>query len=96
MRHSYQITVAERRADPAAATATAAAALSFDFENHDDLFEIVDRVRARALFDTDAEAKSFGVGLKLLGQVLIAHRDDELFKEFAASFGRFMKTLKSR
>lgn len=93
MRHHYLITVSDQTVRPEGAPNPAA--LSFGFENHDDLFEIVERVRGKALLANDEETKTFCVGLKLLGQVLMQHRQDELFKDFAASFGTFMKSLKA-
>lgn len=93
MRHQYSVTVSDRLPRPSEAPARPD--LSFPFESHDDLFEIVERVRAKALFATEEETKTFCIGLKLLGSVLLQHRQDEPFKDFATSFGVFMKTLKS-
>lgn len=91
--HRYLITVADQtRSDDGAAPP---AVLSFQFENHDDLFQIVERVRSKALFPTEQETRAFCVGLKLLGHVLIQHRKEALFSDFAAAFGTFMKALKS-
>ena len=94
MRHHYAITVADRT--PRAEGANPVSDLDFSFESHDDLAQIVERVRGKALFGEDDEAKAFCVGLKLLGGVLLQHRDEALFKEFAGAFGGFMKTLKSQ
>lgn len=93
MTHHYKVTVAAQT--PGAEGAPIPPDLSFDFANHDDLHQIVERVRAKALFATDDETKTFCVGLKLLGQVLMQHRQDELFKDFATAFGGFMTTLKA-
>lgn len=93
MRHHYAITIADQA--PRAEGVNAAPDLGFSFESHDDLNQIVDRVRGKALFGRDNETKAFCVGLKLLGGVLLQHRDEALFKEFAGAFGAFMKTLKA-
>jgi hypothetical protein len=93
MRHTYDIKVSDRAPRSEGAGPRE---LGFSFESHDDLFEIVERVKAKALFATDDETKAFCLGLKLLGGVLIAHRDEEMFKDFASAFGGFMKTLKAR
>lgn len=93
MRHQYLITVSDQTPRPEGAGSPPD--LSFGFENHDDLFAIVERVRGKALFASEDETKTFCVGLKLLGEVLMQHRQDELFKDFAASFGTFMKALKA-
>jgi hypothetical protein len=70
------------------------AAISFAFESHDDLNAILQLVSSRNLFESD-DAKAFCVGLKLLGGVLLKHRDADLFQQFAPAFGGFMKTLKA-
>lgn len=93
MTHHYEITVADRT--PRAPDAPAVPDLGFHFENHDDLNQIVERLRDKALFGSDEEVKTFVVGLKLLGSVLLQHRGEPLFQDFAASFGSFMKSLKS-
>jgi hypothetical protein len=94
MRHSYAVTIADRT--PPAEGANPNPDLGFSFESHDDLAQIVERVRGKALLGTEDETKAFCVGLKLLGGVLLQHRDEALFKEFASAFGGFMKTLKSQ
>ncbi|BAM91200.1 conserved hypothetical protein [Bradyrhizobium oligotrophicum S58] len=66
----------------------------FTFTNHDDLNEIVARFQRRDLFDHN-ESKAFVTGLKLLGGVMLNHRAEPLFAEFAPAFKQFMKTLKS-
>ena len=94
MRHHYAVTIADRT--PRADGANPAPDLGFSFESHDDLNQIVERVRGKALFGAEDETKAFCVGLKLLGGVLLQHRDEALFKDFAGAFGGFMKTLKSQ
>jgi len=100
MRHHYEITVSEAgtaprsAADPASDPA-AQPPIRFDFASHDDLAAIVARVADKQLFDAN-DSKAFCVGLKLLGGVMLAHRDHDLFKDFAPAFGSLMKTLKAR
>jgi len=93
MRHHYAVTIADRT--PRAEGANPVPDLGFSFESHDDLNQIVLRVRDKALFGAEDETKAFCVGLKLLGGVLLQHRDEARFEEFAAAFGRFMKSLKA-
>jgi hypothetical protein len=92
MRHHYEVTVS--KTDPDAPGSLAP--IHFAFENHDDLHQIIERLRAKALFASDEEPETFCVGLKLLGQVLMLRRAEEPFKDFALAFGVFMKTLKAR
>ncbi len=42
--------------------------------NHDDIFEIVERLKKAEFFD-DETTKAFAVGLKLFLEVMITHRD---------------------
>jgi hypothetical protein len=93
MRHHYAVTIADQT--PRAEGAKTATDLGFSFESHDDLNQIVERARGKALFGNEDETKAFCVGLKVLGGVLLQHRDEALFKEFAGAFGAFMKTLKA-
>ncbi|SLM65160.1 MULTISPECIES: DUF3861 domain-containing protein [Dickeya] len=67
--------------------------LTFDATNHDDILEIIERVRARAILP-DAEVAAFCTGLKLFGEVMMAHRKDPLFAELAPHFRDFMLRLK--
>ncbi|ACE98658.1 DUF3861 domain-containing protein [Rhodopseudomonas palustris] len=91
MRHHYEIAVTKLIPDGA----TLSPPISFAAESHDDLADIIRRVTDKGLFDPE-ETKAFCVGLKLLGGVMLQHRDKELFKDFAPAFGALMKTLKAR
>ena len=68
--------------------------LTLTFTNHDNLFEILEKIKARNLFDENTSTE-FVIGLKLLGEVLIRNRDHPLFSEFKEAYGDFMKKLKS-
>lgn len=70
--------------------------LEFEFENHDDLFRIVEKIKAIGQFNSEEEVIRFCVGLKLLGSVMIKHRSEELFKDFDSAFVEFMKKLKTK
>ena len=67
--------------------------LQFEATSHDEILALAQRVRQRGDFDGDAAA-AFTVGLKLLGEVLLQHREHPLFAEFRSHFGQFMKRLK--
>ncbi|WP_343606474.1 DUF3861 domain-containing protein [Fluviicola sp.] len=68
--------------------------LEFEFENHDDIFTIVEVLKERKLFDGVDQTVEFAVGLKLFSEVMIRNRNHPLFEEFAPAFGQFMKKLK--
>jgi len=69
--------------------------LEFEFENHDNIFNIIDILKAKNLFDNNNESVEFAVGLKLFSEVLLKNRKHELFEGFFPHFSDFMKKLKA-
>ena len=67
--------------------------LSFNVTNHDDLYDIVERVQAKGLFEPE-EAKAFAIGLKLFREVMLHNRGKEVFRELDPHFSAFMKAFK--
>ncbi len=90
MPHPYRITVQSLATDP---PANHAEALSFDVTNHDELFQLVEKVRDRGAVPKE-EAAEFTIGLKLFSEVMLRHRREPLFSELFPHFGTFMKQLK--
>jgi len=92
MKHQFRITVeyiADNHGQPVDAPP-----LSFVAGNHDNILEIVERIRQREQFTPEAAA-AFAVGLKLFGEVMLEHRNDPMFAGFQPHFRDFMKVLKS-
>lgn len=77
------------------ASADARQRLEFEFTCHEDLAELVAKVSDKGLFDGD-ENTAFVVGLKLFSGVLLKHRGEPLFADFAPHFGALMKKLKAQ
>ena len=69
--------------------------LELDFENHDDIFSIIERLRERNLFDEPGQSTEFAIGLKLFSEVMLKNRQHPLFEELAPAFKAFMQRLKS-
>jgi hypothetical protein len=69
--------------------------LEFMFDNHDEVFAIIERIREKDPFGNKEQATEFALGLKLFSEVLIKNRNHPLFEELAPAFGSFMKRLKS-
>jgi hypothetical protein len=69
--------------------------LSFEAANHDDILEIVERMRARLPFDENTIA-SLGVGLKLFSEVTLAQRSDPMFAMIGLALKEFSRDLKER
>lgn len=68
--------------------------LETEVSNHDELFEIIERVKNKNFFNDSEESVQFALGLKLFSEVMIKHRDHALFSELAPAFGSFMRRLK--
>lgn len=69
--------------------------LELEFTNHDDIFQIINRMNSRQLFAEPGQATEFAIGLKLFSEVMLHNRAHPLFAEFGPAFGEFMKRLKS-
>ncbi|UZT98421.1 DUF3861 domain-containing protein [Chryseobacterium fluminis] len=70
--------------------------LDFDFDNHDDLFQIIESVKSNKIFDSEQTAHEFSLGLKLFTEVMLKNRQHPLFEEFRPAVTEFMKKLKSQ
>jgi len=70
--------------------------VQFEFENHDDIFSIIEKQKAMGLFADELQATEFAIGLKLFSEVMLKNRDNSLFEELLPAFGAFMKRLKGR
>ena len=70
-------------------------AISVEFENHDDIFHIIDVLKEKNPFDDKEKAVEFAIGLKMFSEVMLEHRKNPLFEELFPAFGNFMKKLKS-
>lgn len=69
--------------------------LELNFENHDDIFNIVERLQARNLFAEPSQSTEFAIGLKLFSEVMLKNRQHPLFEELAPAFKAFMQRLKA-
>ncbi|MFC6857834.1 DUF3861 domain-containing protein [Zunongwangia sp. SCSIO 43204] len=69
--------------------------IEFEFGNHDEIFGIIDAVKSKELFETEAEATEFALGLKLFSEVMLKNKKHPLFEEFQPEFVKFMKKLKA-
>lgn len=70
--------------------------LSLEFENHDEVFKIIDIIKEKNLFENENQSTEFAIGLKLFSEVMLKNRKHPLFEEFFPAFGEFMKKLKSQ
>ena len=70
--------------------------LEFEFENHDNIFNIIDILKAKNLFDNNNESVEFAVGLKLFSEVMLKNRKHELFEFYRPGFERDYLTTCTR
>lgn len=68
--------------------------LSLVTTNHDEILEIVERIRSARQFEED-DAAAFAVGLKLFSEIMLKNKEHTLFAEFRPHFLAFMKKLKA-
>ena len=87
----YRITV--ESLDENTQQPVAGASLSFNALCHDDILAIVERSRNRGGLSAD-ESAAMAVGLKLLGEVALRHRNEALFEELGPQLGAFIQKLK--
>lgn len=69
--------------------------LSFETENHDDLFIVADKISEKFDFGAD-NTKAFAIGMKLFGEIMLKNRTHPVFETLRPAFGEFMKALKGQ
>ena len=70
--------------------------LKLEFDNHDNLFNIINVVKSKTIFEDENQSTEFAIGLKMFTEVILKNRDNELFKELQPAIAEFMKKLKSK
>jgi hypothetical protein len=68
--------------------------IAFEFENHDNIFAIIEKMQETNLLGDKAQAVEFALGIKLFSEVMLKQKDNPLFEELKPAFGQFMKKLK--
>ena len=69
--------------------------LTFEAGNHDDLFQIIQNVRASQLYDQDTAA-ALALGMKLFGEVMLQHGKDPMFAPLVVAYREYIGTFKQR
>ena len=67
--------------------------LEFETVSHDNLFEIVEKLKHHPEF-IDSDVASLGIGLKLFTGVMLKEKEKPIFKSLMPHFKEFMKELK--
>lgn len=69
--------------------------LGIQFDNHDEIFNIIEKIKDKNIFEDPNQATQFALGLKLFSEVKLKNRKNPLFEELNEVFPIFMKKLKS-
>lgn len=69
--------------------------LTLEFENHDEIFNIIEIMREKNIFKEENHSVEFAIGLKMFSEVILKNKNNPLFDEFFPAFASFMKKLKS-
>ena len=69
--------------------------LQLEVVNHDELFEVIEKIQSKNLFNSEEEATEFALGLKLLTEVMLRNKKHPLFEDLRPHIVDFMKKLKS-
>lgn len=91
--NKYKITL--QQLELANGEAGAAAPVAFEFENHDEIFGIIESIRNKNLFNDLNHSTEFALGLKLFSEVMLKNRSNPLFEELQPAFKAFMQKLKA-
>lgn len=70
--------------------------LEFEFENHDNILSLIEKVQQKGLFNEKDKNIQFVLGLKLFSEVLLEQRDNPLFEGFLPAFSELMRKLKEK
>ena len=69
--------------------------IELEFGNHDNIFNIIERMKKRNRFKTEQDSVEFAIGLKLFSEVMLKNKGNSLFEDFRPAFGELMKKIKS-
>lgn len=69
--------------------------VAVEFDNHDDIFMIIEVLKQRNHFNDENQSAEFAIGLKMFSEVMLRNKDNPLFDELLPAFKQFMQKLKS-
>ena len=68
--------------------------LEFEFENHDNILSLIEKVQQKGLFEDKDKTSQFILGLKLFGEVMLEQWDNPLFEGFFTCIRGFDEEIK--
>lgn len=69
--------------------------LILNFSNHDEIFNIIEKLKQKNHFNDEQQTTEFAIGLKLFSEIMIKNRTLPLFEELLPAFKFFMEKLKA-
>ena len=69
--------------------------VTLEFDNHDNLFNIINILKDKNHFDDVNQSVEFAIGLKLFSEVMLRNKTNPLFEEILPAFKEFMGKLKN-
>jgi hypothetical protein len=69
--------------------------LQLEFDNHDEIFNIIERVKQKNLFANDEQSTEFALGLKLFSEVMLKNRQHPIFEDLLPAFKLFIEKFKA-
>jgi hypothetical protein len=69
--------------------------IHLEFENHDEIFGIIEILDEKNPFGDKNQSTEFAIGLKMFSEVMLKNNAHPLLEEFFPAMGAFMKKLKS-
>lgn len=90
--HQYKLTLAHLKSIKGEEMNTPP--LEIEFENHDDIFSIIEKTQEKNFFGDLDQSTEFAIGLKLFSEVMLRNRNNPLFEELGPAFALFMKRIK--
>lgn len=69
--------------------------MQLEVDNHDEIFEIIERVKQKNLFGGEGQSAEFALGLKLFSEVMLKNRQHPLFEDLFPAFKMFMEKFKA-
>ncbi|TRW23961.1 DUF3861 domain-containing protein [Flavobacterium zepuense] len=68
--------------------------VTVEFDNHDNLFNIIGKLQDRNHFNDVNQSAEFAIGLKMFSEVMLRNKENPLFEDIMPAFKHFMTKLK--
>jgi hypothetical protein len=69
--------------------------MQLEVNNHDEIFNIIERVKQKNLFGSEEQSAEFALSLKLFSEVMLKNIKHPLFEDLFPAFKLFMEKFKA-